>query len=136
MRARGRATVQRLACSRPSVSGSYPVITTVTWDVSSTALCRKAALLPVGAEAFPALWLPLYRSALPPVCSLPGDLLLKIPAPIKHVLTHFMGVLIKKHHPLNFTFISWIISFFFLKQRCLPAKIGAFYGSFKPKCII
>lgn len=125
-----------MACGRPSVSGSYPVIITVTWDVSSPpCVGRRPSFLSVLGH-FLLTGCPLYRSALPPLCSLPGDLLLKIPAPIKRVLTHFMGVLIKKHHPLNFTFINWIVSFFFLKQRCLAAKIGAFYGSFKPKCII
>lgn len=42
---------------------------------------------------------------------LSDDLLLKIPALRKRVLTHFMNVLIKKHHPFNFTLGAGLFPF-------------------------
>lgn len=84
-------------------------------------------------QALPACWLFPQHRPLPavafPVCDLP----VKVPAPIKPVPTHFMGVLIKRYLPRNFTFINWIVSFF-LKQRYLLPRQGT-YGSFRPKCM-
>lgn len=91
---------------------------------------RRASCL---LQALPACWLFPQHRPLPavafPVCDLP----VKVPAPIKPVPTHFMGVLIKRYLPRNFTFINWIVSFF-LKQRYLLPRQGT-YGSFRPKCM-
>lgn len=63
-------------------------------------------------QALLACWLFPQHRPLPtaafPVC----DLLVKVPALIKPVPTYFMGVLIKRYLPRNFTFINWIVSFF------------------------
>lgn len=70
---------------------------------------RRASCL---LQALPACWLfPQHRSL--PTAAFPAcDLLVKVPAPIKPVPTHFMGVLIKRYLPRNFTSINWIVSFF------------------------
>lgn len=92
---------------------------------ASQAACmgRRASCL---LQAFPACWLFPQHRPLPAVAFPVCDLLVKVPAPIKPVPTHFMGVLIKRYLPRNF--INWYLhklDHFLLPKAKIPsAKTG------------
>lgn len=79
-------------------------------DASQAALYGRCAFCLL--QALPACWLFPQPRPLPAAAFPACDLLVKVPAPIKPVPTHFMSVLIKRYLPRNFTSINWIVSFF------------------------